>query len=105
MGKEGWLESRRWRRNLHPYPKMERREAILGSDDARDVMPSQVEGVGLPVHQLALLAMGLHIFDNCDLEQLSKEAAKRNRWEFMLTTSPMAIVGGTGSPLNPIATF
>jgi len=49
--------------------------------------------------------MGLYIFDNCDLEQLSKEAAKRKRWKFMLKASPMAIVGGTGSPLNPIATF
>src|SRR5579871_643192 len=79
--------------------------AILGSDDAQDVSPSGVQGVGLPIHQLALVAMGLYIFDNCDLEQLAKEAAKRKRWEFMLTASPMAIAGGTGSPLNPIATF
>jgi len=79
--------------------------AILGSDDAQDVSPSQVEGVGLPIHQLALIAMGLYIFDNCDLEQLAKEAAKRKRWEFLLTAAPMAITGGTGSPLNPIATY
>jgi kynurenine formamidase len=79
--------------------------AILGSDDAQDVSPSQVEGVGLPIHQLALVAMGLYIFDNVDLEELSKEAAKRKRWEFLLTAAPMAIEGGTGSPLNPIATY
>jgi hypothetical protein len=34
--------------------------AILGSDDAQDVIPSQVPGVGLPIHQLALVAMGLY---------------------------------------------
>jgi kynurenine formamidase len=79
--------------------------AILGSDDAQDVSPSQVEGVGLPIHQLVLVAMGIHIFDNCDLEQLSKEAARRKRWEFLLTAAPMAIGGGTGSPINPIATY
>ncbi|HYL37461.1 MAG TPA: cyclase family protein [Bryobacteraceae bacterium] len=79
--------------------------AILGSDDAQDVMPSQVQGVALPVHQLVLVAMGLYIFDDCDLEPVSQEAAKRKRWEFMLTASPMVIGGGTGSPLNPIATF
>jgi kynurenine formamidase len=79
--------------------------AILGSDDAQDVSPSQVEGVGLPIHQLALVAMGLYIFDNCDLEELAKQAAKRKRWEFLLTAAPMAIIGGTGSPLNPIATY
>jgi kynurenine formamidase len=79
--------------------------AVLASDDAQDVMPSQVDGVALPIHQMALVAMGLYIFDNCDLEELAKEAAKRKRWEFMLTASPMAIAGGTGSPFNPIATF
>jgi kynurenine formamidase len=79
--------------------------AMLGSDEASDVVPSQVEGVGLPIHQMALVAMGIHIFDNCDLEELSKQAAQRKRWAFLLTAAPMAIPGGTGSPLNPIATF
>ena len=54
---------------------------------------------------LTLIARGSPIFDNCDLEELSQEAARRGRWEFLLTASPMAIPGGTGSPLNPIATF
>ncbi|MEK6303559.1 MAG: cyclase family protein [Acidobacteriota bacterium] len=79
--------------------------AIIGSDAASDVVPSGVEGVPLPIHQLVLVAMGVHIFDNCDLEALSEAAAKRNRWEFLLTASPLAVSGGTGSPLNPIATF
>jgi len=79
--------------------------AILGSDVASDVVPSQVEGVALPIHQLVLVAMGVNIFDNCDLEALSEAAAKRNRWEFLLTAAPLAVPGGTGSPLNPIATF
>ncbi len=79
--------------------------AMLGSDEASDVVPSQVQGVALPIHQLALVAMGIHIFDNCDLEDVSREAAKRKRWVFLLTAAPMAIPGGTGSPLNPIATF
>jgi kynurenine formamidase len=79
--------------------------AIIGSDAASDVVPSGVEGVSLPIHQLVLVALGVHIFDNCDLEALGEEAAKRNRWEFLLTASPLAVPGGTGSPLNPIATF
>ena len=33
------------------------------------------------------------------------EAASRKRWEFLLTAAPLPIRGGTGSPLNPIATF
>ena len=79
--------------------------AILGSDAASDVVPSRVEGVNLPIHQLVLVALGIHIFDNCDLEAISEAAAKRNRWEFLLTAAPLAVPGGTGSPLNPIATF
>jgi kynurenine formamidase len=79
--------------------------AALGSDAASDVMPSGVEGVNQPIHQLVLIAMGMPIFDNCDLEALSQEAARQSRWEFLLTAAPLAVGGGTGSPLNPIATF
>lgn len=79
--------------------------AMLGSDAASDVMPSGVAGVTQPVHQLVLIAMGMPIFDNCDLEALGEEAARRRRWEFLITAAPLAVPGGTGSPLNPIATF
>jgi kynurenine formamidase len=79
--------------------------AAIGSDAASDVMPSGVEGVNQPIHQLVLIAMGMPIFDNCDLEALGQEAARQKRWEFLLTAAPLAVGGGTGSPLNPIATF
>ena len=79
--------------------------AVLGSDGASDVMPSGVAGVTQPIHQLVLIAMGMPIFDNCDLEALSAEANKRQRWEFHLSAAPLAVTGGTGSPFNPIATF
>jgi kynurenine formamidase len=79
--------------------------ALLGSDAASDVLPSGIEGVSHPVHLLALNAMGIHIFDNCDLEAVSEAAAKRKRWAFLLSAAPIPITGGTGSPLNPIATF
>ncbi len=79
--------------------------AVLGSDAASDVMPSGVTGVSQPLHQLAIIAMGMPIFDNLDLEAVSAEANKRQRWEFHLSAAPLAITGGTGSPFNPIATF
>jgi hypothetical protein len=49
--------------------------------------------------------MGVAIFDNCDLEELARVAAAKGRWEFLLTAAPFPVAGGTGSPLNPIATF
>lgn len=79
--------------------------AVVGSDGATDVAPSQVEGNTHPVHQLLLIAMGVNIFDNCDLEALSRECRKRKKWDFLLTTAPIRLAGGTGSPLNPIAVF
>jgi kynurenine formamidase len=79
--------------------------AILGGDDAQDVLPSRVEGVSQPVHTLALVAMGMPIFDNLDLELIGREADRRKRWEFLVTAAPAAVPGATGSVLNPIATF
>lgn len=83
----------------------ERDVAVLGSDAASDVMPSGVDGVRQPIHQLTLVAMGTPILDNLDLEAVAREASKQERWEFLLTAGPLAVGGGTGSPLNPIATF
>jgi kynurenine formamidase len=83
----------------------ERDVAVLGSDVHAEMMPSPVAGIPFPVHQLVLIAMGVPMLDNCDLETLSEETQKRGRWEFLLTTAPLAVPLGTGSALNPIATF
>lgn len=79
--------------------------AILGSDGASDVVPSGVEGVPMPVHQITIIAMGTWILDNLDLEAVSTAAEARKRWEFLITVAPLPVVGGTGSPINPTATF
>ena len=80
----------------------ERDIAILGSDHPQYVSPSPLRGA---VHDFALLYLGVHLFDNCDLEALAQMAGARKRWEFLLTAAPLPVRGGTGSPLNPIATF
>ncbi len=76
--------------------------AILGSDHPQYVSPSNLLGA---VHDFSLLYLGVHLFDNCDLEALADAAAARGRWDFLLTAAPLPIRGGTGSPANPIATF
>jgi kynurenine formamidase len=83
----------------------ERGVAMLGSDYTNDVLPSLVEGVSQPVHLLTLVAMGLWLFDNLDLEAVAEAAAEQNRWEFMFVAAPLAVPGGTGAPLNPLAIF
>jgi kynurenine formamidase len=82
-----------------------RNVALIGSDLALDVLPSGVEGFPQPVHWVCIVGMGMPILDNGDFEKLSEEANARKRWEFLLTVAPLVVEGGTGSPINPLATF
>jgi kynurenine formamidase len=79
--------------------------AIVGSDVAEDVLPSRVEGIALPLHTLLITAMGVNLLDNQDLEAVAETAAKLNRWEFMIMVAPVPVTGGTGFPVNALATF
>ena len=83
----------------------ERDVAVLGSDGTADVLPSGNDSQSHPIHQLVLIGMGMPLLDNLNLEDVAVVAAAHNRWEFLLVVAPLRIVGGTGSPLNPIATF
>jgi len=79
--------------------------AFLASDDAQDVTPSLVEGITLPVHTLAITALGVDILDNQDLEAVADTAEKLKRWEFLLMVAPVPVIGGTGFPANALAVF
>ncbi|MGO9661421.1 MAG: cyclase family protein [Acidimicrobiales bacterium] len=81
----------------------QRQIAILGGDGDSDARPSPVEGVGGPVHALAINAMGMCLLDNLDLEGLSEACAEVGSFEFLLVVAPLIVPGGTGSPVNPIA--
>ena len=115
------LYTGRWKRRaaLGPWPNAtgfagyhidvayflkERGVSFIGSDGPNDVSPSGLpQGVGL--HQLALVAMGVSIFDNLDFERAVEEARRLNRYEFLFTAAPLRIEKGMGSPLNPLAIF
>ena len=58
-----------------------------------------------PVHLAAIVYLGLPLLDNANLERLADACAERGRYEFMLSVAPLVVRGGTGSPVNPIATF
>ena len=80
--------------------------AILGGEASQDAAPPAGDlGVNQPVHNFCLVYLGVHIFDALDLTAVAEAAAARTRWEFLLTAAPLAVRGGTGSPVNPIATF
>jgi kynurenine formamidase len=93
---------------LHPECALflaERRVAALGCDGNSDTAPSTTEGVGFPIHALALNAMGMPLLDYLGLEDLTAACERGEGWEFLFVAAPLRIVGGTGSPLNPVAIF
>jgi hypothetical protein len=68
-----------------------------------DFMPN---GYDIPwsVHG-AIFAYGIGLLDNALLQPLAEVCAEEGRYEFMLTVAPLRVVGGTGSPVNPLALF
>jgi kynurenine formamidase len=98
LEQSGWhAECLRWFR--------ERGVAAIGSDTAQDVHPSPYSHLRWPVHSVGIVAMGLWLIDNCDLEALAITCTDSDRWEFLFCVSPLRLRGGTGSPVNPIAIF
>ena len=83
----------------------EREISILGSDGTNDSNPPLIEEEGSPIHKLSIVAMGMPLLDNLNLEQLSKKAKLFSTWEFFLSVQPLKIDKGTGSPINAIALF
>jgi hypothetical protein len=83
----------------------ERGVSLLVGDAVNDVQPSGVEGIGRPVHTMTQVFIGLPLVDNGYLEDVAREAAARERWEFMVSWQITKVPNGTASPFNAIATF
>ncbi len=75
---------------------------VLAGDGAQYVAPGEPPGA---VHDFVIYTFGVYVLDDGNFEELAEACARLNRWEFLFTASPLPIRGGTGSPINPIATF
>lgn len=79
--------------------------ALFGSDTAHE-LGENIPGLDVTViHKFAVVARGMNLFDNLDLEAAAEMAARLNRWEFLFTATPVRVPKGTGSPINPVAVF
>ena len=77
----------------------EREIAVLGADNfAVEVIPF-APGTVFPVHQRLIRDFGIPLLEGLLLHQL----AATGRHEFLFAASPLPVVGGTGSPINPMA--
>jgi kynurenine formamidase len=93
-----------WQAAALPWLR-DRDVAVIACDSGNDVTPSGYSVMPIPVHIIGLVAIGLWLIDNCDLEELTATAARLSRWEFHLAVCPLVVSGLTCSPVNPIATF
>ena len=79
--------------------------ALFGGDTAHEVRDN-IPGFDVTVvHKFAIVARGVNLFDNLDLEKAAETAARLRRWEFLFMASPVRVPQGTGSPINPVAVF
>jgi hypothetical protein len=71
-----------------------------------DMMDLSPNGYDVPwsVHGV-IFAYGVGLVDNALLEPLAAACLEEGRYEFMLMVLPLVVVGGTGSPANPVALF
>ncbi len=71
-----------------------------------DMMDAEPNGYDIPwsVHGV-IFAYGVALLDNSLLQPLAEACAEEGRYQFMLTINPLRVIGGTGSPVNPIAVF
>jgi len=93
-------------------PWLKKRDvALLGSESALSVVPLPPETAitnpddYLPAHNFALVALGMPLIDNADLDAVAATAKRLNRYHFLLTLAPVRVPTATGVPINPLATF
>ncbi len=79
---------------------VERRIRATGSDtDIYEVQTTHAGPIAVPAHTILLTRGGIHIMEMVNLEELARERV----YEFLFVTAPLKIVGGTGSPIRPLA--
>ncbi len=99
-----WHKMSGWHPACMPWLH-ERGVALIGCDYPQEAWPPVYPKSGASVHSLGLVKMGLPTIDNCDLERLATVCAELGRWEFQFVMSPLPLMGGSGSPVNPLANF
>jgi kynurenine formamidase len=90
------LDSMRW---LHA-----REVASIVMDNlAFEVLPYCVPGAIIPVHQVAIRDMGLLVGEIFNFEELARDCADDDVYEFLFSGTALKITGAVGSPLTPMA--
>jgi kynurenine formamidase len=84
---------------------MHQRDVAVYGGDCIEKLPYPSPRMSSPIHVMALVAMGMPILDWPELERLKETCERLQRWEFLLTTAPLRLPGGTAAPINPQCVF
>jgi kynurenine formamidase len=80
----------------------DREVSAVGADNPGvEVSPGSRE-VG-SLHRRLLPLLGITLGELFDFDELAKECRADGRWEFLLVSVPLHLVGGVGSPANAVA--
>ncbi len=95
------------RAGVHPecVEWMHTRQVAVYGGDCIEKLPFPSESFTSAMHMIVLASMGLPILDWPSLTELAKTCERLNRWEYLLTTAPLRLPGGTASPINPLCIF
>jgi kynurenine formamidase len=84
---------------------MHQREVAVYGGDCIERLPYPSPRMPMPLHVLAIVAMGMPLLDWPALEELQSTCERLRRWEFLLAMAPLRLPGGTASPINPQCVF
>ncbi|GAA1003069.1 cyclase [Acrocarpospora pleiomorpha] len=87
------------------YEWMHEREIAVYGGDCTEPIPYPSDRFTYPLHAIGLVSMGLILLDHPEVERLADTCRELGRYEFLLTVAPLLLEKGTGSPVNPVATF
>ncbi|KAL2840289.1 hypothetical protein BJY01DRAFT_236789 [Aspergillus pseudoustus] len=78
--------------------------ALVGDTVAFEAWPPRADSDWI-LHEWALGWWGTPLGEMWNLERLSDECVRQKRWSFFLTSAPLHVRGGVGSPPGAIAIF
>jgi kynurenine formamidase len=84
---------------------MHGRQVSVYGGDCIEKLPYPSESFTSAVHMIVLASMGLPILDWPALTELAATCERLKRWDYLLTTAPLRLPGGTASPINPLCLF
>jgi kynurenine formamidase len=71
----------------------------VGADNHAVEVLKEIPPTDLPIHRAALRDLGVYLVEELNLEELAADKA----FECFLVIAPLRLIGGAGSPLNPVA--